>query len=142
MPFGRILIGLGLAMATAVLGYALYLTGLWFDLWQPLIRPRGVSSNARFVHVGEGSTWFECSVDSKRNVNPCRAWDSYGKLLADGDFQLVDESRAATVAELRPSMVGSRKADGLSREIYLFGPNGQLMGRLLRQVRGGVLLER
>lgn len=99
-----------------------YIVGVAFGIWQPLSRPSDVSSAARYVSWIEDGTWFDCAVDSKRNVNSCKAWDSSGQLLADGDFRVECQGRAATKAELRPSFVSSSGGHGYA--IYLYGKEG------------------
>lgn len=99
-----------------------YILGAVLGLWQPLTRPASVSLAARYVSRIEDGIWFDCVVDTKRNVNVCKAWDDKGHLIADGDFRLKGENRAATQAELRPSAVMS--GDGHAYMIYLFGNQG------------------
>jgi len=116
---------LAVAVALAGLGFAvhpLYVEGVIFGLWQPLQRPPGVSSKAHYVSSIEDGTWFDCSVDLVKNVDTCKAWDSYGAPLADGDFRLECLGRAATAKELRPSSVSS--SGGHAYAIYLFGEHG------------------
>ena len=62
-----------------------------------------MSAAARYVSMVEGGTWFDCSVDSKRNVDVCSAWDPWGRPLGGGDFRLECEGRAATKSELSPT---------------------------------------
>lgn len=88
----------------AVLAFFTYLAGISMGICQPLVRPRGVPRSARYVNVEE-ETWFDCAADTARNVDHCRAWDGTGRLIADGDYQLLDEKRAATSQELRPTWV-------------------------------------
>jgi len=109
-------------LALAVAAWLVYVFGVAFGLWQPLTRPRSVSASARYVSSIEDGTWFDCSVDSKRNVDFCKAWDFEGHLIADGDFRLEGQDRAATNAELRPSFVIS--SGGHAYMIYLYGKAG------------------
>lgn len=100
-----------------------------FGCWQPLTRPSGVSPSAHLVCLLKNKTWFDCSVDAKRNVDVCRAWSSTGRLIADGDFRLEDEDRAAVGRELRPSTVNGSNAQAW--RIYLFGPKGAFSRELV-----------
>jgi hypothetical protein len=113
-------VGIGLALIVLVPG--VYVCGVVFGLWQPVTRPPGVSATARYVSRIEDGTWFDCSVNSERNVDICKAWGSDGRFLADGDFRLECEARPATKAELRPSAVNS--SGGHAYAIYLFGERG------------------
>ncbi len=70
----------------------------------------------------EDGTWFDCRVDVRRNVDVCRAWDDTGRVLANGDFRLECQGRAATELELRPS--GVSRGDGRVYGITLFGAKG------------------
>jgi hypothetical protein len=119
----------GVAVFLIAVTPRIYIFGVTFGLWQPLTRPLGVSSTARYVSWIEDGTWFDCVVDSKRNVDTCRAWGSDGRLLADGDFRLECQGRAATEAELRPSSVDSSGGRGYA--IYLFGEQGARSRTLL-----------
>src|SRR5579884_1262648 len=85
-------------------------------------RPPSVPRSAHYVDRIEDGTWFDCSVDTRRNVDLCKAWDDRGVLIADGAFRLEDEDRAATTAELHPSLVLS--SGGKAYMIYLFGKQG------------------
>ena len=113
-----------------------YTIGVGLDLWQPLTRPAGVPRSAHYVSTSKESAWFDCWVDTPRNVDVCRAWDEEGRLIASGDFRLEDEDRAATASELRPSMVNIGR-DGRAYMIYLYGPNNQIQGRILLPVING-----
>ena len=95
-----------------------YPYGIVFGLWQPLVRPAGISARAHYVSMIEDGSWFDCSIDEKRNVNVCRVWDYAGTLRAEGDYRFEDEPRAAGRDELYPSLLAGRDT------IYLFaGPN-------------------
>src|SRR5258708_584013 len=83
----------------------LYKTGVSLGFWQPITRPSTVSRAAQHVTTLKQATWFDCHVDETRNVDVCRAWDNKGRLIADGDFRLEDEDRAATASELHPSYI-------------------------------------
>jgi hypothetical protein len=125
LPWRKIARRTGLVAVSALLGAAAwpaYILGVTFGLWQPLTRPRGVAASARYVSSIEDGTWFDCHVDLRRNVDTCKAWDFEGRVLADGDFRLAGEDRAATAAELKPSAVNS--GGGHAYEIYLFGKVG------------------
>jgi hypothetical protein len=111
---------LGLTIAATV--RPIYVWGIVYGLWQPLKRPASVSKTAHYVSWIEDGNWFDCSVDRRRNVDVCKAWDADGRLLADGDFRLEGEDRAATESELRPSNVTS--SEGRTYAIYLFGEQG------------------
>jgi hypothetical protein len=112
----------GAAVALIALMWPIYKFGVVFGVWQPFTKPPGISSAAHYVSWIEDGTWFDCAVDLKRNVNTCKAWDSDGRLQADGDFRLECQGRAATNAELRPSSVSSSGGRGFA--IYLFGKDG------------------
>jgi hypothetical protein len=94
-------------------------------------RPPGVPRTAHYVDRIEDGTWFDCFVDSKRDVDICKAWDDSGRVIADGPFRLEDEDRAATASELHPSLVLS--TGGKAYMIYLFGKDG-IFGRALVRV--------
>lgn len=112
--------------AVAILSIAatwpVYILGVVIGLWQPLTRPSAVPSSAHYVSSIEDGVWFDCFVEPRRNVDTCKAWDFGGRLLADGDFRLEGEDRAANSAELRPSAVIS--SGGHAYMIYLFGKDG------------------
>jgi hypothetical protein len=110
----RWLLGALTALALAACYFFVYPFGIVFGLWQPLIRPAGVSRNARYVSIIEDASWLDCSIDAQRNVNVCRVWDPWGRLRTEGDFRYEDEPRAATKDELYPSAFGGRDT------IYLF----------------------
>ena len=77
----------------------------------------------------EEGTWFDCSVDSARNVDICKAWAPDGRLIASGDFRLVGEDRAATPVELRPALARS----GAGRAyIHLNGMDGAFSKTLVQ----------
>ena len=101
------------------------------------MRPHGVSWRARHVFIWEGGAWFDCSFDPKRDVDVCRAWDDWGRLMASGDFRLEGENRAATSSELHPSATGATNPSGMSDEIFLFGPHGLIWGKKLIRVGPG-----
>lgn len=115
-------------------GVLIYRGGIVLNWWSPLTRPTGVPVSAQFVFAWESEAWFDCGIDERRNVNPCRAWDNRGRLRAYGDFQLIDEHRAATRAELRPSVLGATNDNGLVDTIYLFGSGGVIEGKQLVRV--------
>jgi len=121
ISFKRVVLTAGVVTGLASIWPA-YILGIAFGLWQPVTRPAGVARRAHYVSSIEDGTWFDCSVDSVRNVNRCRAWDFTGKLIADGDFRLEGEDRAATAAELKPSSVTS--SGGHAYMIFLFGRAG------------------
>ena len=111
----RWLIGAGTALALAACYFFVYPFGIVFGLWQPVVRPAGVSARAHYVSMIEDGSWFDCSIDEGENVNFCRAWDYQGRLRAEGEFRYEDEPRAARRDELHPSLVAGRDT------IYLFG---------------------
>lgn len=111
-------------VAGVYLIWVLYHAGIILGFWPPLMRPPGVSQTAHYVSLVESGTWFDCNVDVERDVNICRAWDSNGRLLADGAFRLDGENRAATEQELRPSNVIVDHTTGRGWMIYLSGRNG------------------
>ena len=92
-----------LPMYTRVSGPTLI--GISFNLWQPITRPAGVSSRARYVDAFKSAAWFDCSVNPVRDVDVCRAWDPDGRLIAFGSYRLDGKNRAATARELHPSRV-------------------------------------
>ena len=51
--------------------------------------------------VPNGGAYVECTVNKERNVNTCTVWNDYTGQAESGDFRLVTENRAATIAELR-----------------------------------------
>lgn len=113
------------------------ITTLWFvhslcvalGIWQPIVRPKGVSSSAVYVSLLEDATWFDCTIDVRRDVNICKAWSWTGQVIADGEFRLETESRAATKKELRPSLV--QGTNGVASRIYLFGEKGAFSKALI-----------
>ena len=122
-------------IVVAILGWITYVLGLALAWWAPLIRPAGVSGNARYVLIfGKSAEWFSCQVDEKRDVDVCSAWDDRGRLVASGDFRLRGENRAATREELQPSIVGPGDSSGRSDVIYLFGPDRLILGKELVRV--------
>ena len=125
---------MGVALAIAVT-QLVYNIGVGFGAWQPLTRPSRVPRSAHFVSTLKDETWFDCRVDEGRGVDVCRAWDEKGRVVADGDFRLEDEDRAATASELRPSEVKTQ--NGQVYMIYLYGPHGEVLGRTLLPVING-----
>ena len=134
MTVGPKVVRFALGCALAAVLALTYWFGILANWWGPLIRPSGIPASARYVFLWESAEWLDCSVDWERNVNVCRAWDDSGRLLADGDFRLEGENRAATQAELHPSTTGATAESGLANEIYLFGPHGIIQGRKLIRV--------
>jgi len=129
-----------LAAVVSVLGWCAYVVGLADGWWDPLIRPARVSVRAHYVLIfGKSASWFDCRVDERRGVDVCTAWDADGRLLVSGDFRLKDEGRAATRAELQPSIPQADES-GHFDVIYLFGPNRLIFGKEL--VRVGSKAER
>lgn len=108
-----------------------YKLGVVMNWWNPMHRPDKVSATARHVFLWESEAWLDCSIDYTLDVNPCKAWDGNGRLIAEGAFRLEGENRAANSSELHPSTTGPTGRDGLSRVIYLFGPNGRIEGKRL-----------
>jgi hypothetical protein len=113
------------------LSYIGYKTGVILNYWDPFSRPGAVSPNAHHVFLWESEAWFDCSVDKAQNVNFCNVWDGTGRLIASGGFRIEGENRAASAEELHPSTTGPTEADGRSRSIYLFGPDGRIEGKRL-----------
>ena len=61
----------------------------------------GVPSEAVWAGGPDGGAYIACEADPKRNVNRCRVWNDYtGALVEHGDYQLLNEGRAATKSEL------------------------------------------
>ena len=129
--------GIAFAVVAVVLWWPvryLYAVGVVLGVWSPIIRPSGVPGSAHFVTLVDEQTWFDCSIEENRNVNHCMAWDSSGRLVANGDYQIMGENRAARPSELRPSLVKrdmSEKGRGQAVVIYLFGKDGAFSGRLV-----------
>lgn len=124
-----LIIGVLVLLIVVPSGYQL---GISLGVWPPLTRPPGVSRSARYVSFFEMPAWFDCSVNASRNTNTCKAWNRRGRLLADGEFQVENENRAAIASELRPVMVGCDKKDGkLVKVIYLGGQMGISGKRLI-----------
>jgi len=88
-----------------VAAYPMYRIGCWIGLWQPIVRPSAVSYRAKYYPTMTNEFWIECGIDFRRNVNPCRAWDAGGHLVASGNYRLDRENRAANVFELWPARV-------------------------------------
>jgi hypothetical protein len=119
-----------------------YLIGVGLGFWQPIHRPEDVSPRARYVSTLKSAAWFDCSIDRTRGVNPCHAWDDAGRLVAYGNYRLDGEDRAATEAELRPSVLVLYPGHPDRAWIYLF-KDRTIQGRLLVPVdANGVPLER
>ena len=108
-----------------------YLVGVGFNLWQPFTRPVGVSSRAHYVDAFKTAAWFDCSVNTVKNVDVCRAWDRNGKLIAFGNYRLDGEGRAATMRELRPSMVQAYPDHPNLAWIYLFDDSRTIAAKTL-----------
>jgi hypothetical protein len=118
----KLAIGIGVVLLLIVCAPTMYDMGVAFGLWQPLHRPHGVPRTARYVSTLTTETWFDCRVDLARDVDVCRAWGPDGALLANGDYRIDGEDRAARQSELKPSMVNGR--GGMGYMIYLFGKDG------------------
>ena len=125
----RLLIyGVPLCLVLSIpIGYFSYSVGITLGFRQPLVRPTTVSAGAKYVSIIKNGTWFDCSIDSRRNVNVCTAWDYKGRLLITGDFRLKGQNRAATKDELYPSAIGPKPTHEPNvfdkNTIYLFdGP--------------------
>ena len=129
----QVLIVVG-SVSFAALAFFIYKAGVFLMWWAPLTRPPTVSRTAHHVFLWESEGWFDCSVDTTRDVDVCQAWDGFGRLIASGDFRLKDENRAATGDELHPSTTGPSDQQGLSNTIYLFGPKGKIVGEELVRV--------
>ena len=112
--------------------YIAYGVGIIFGFWERLIRPKPVSSKAKYVSIIEEGVWFDCSIDSRLNVNVCTAWNYDGRLLITGEFRLKGQDRAATKDELYPSALEPNR-------IYLFdGPgHGNIWTRYLERLPDG-----
>jgi hypothetical protein len=124
-----------LTVVISILLWCLYIFGLTLGWWSPLTRPASVSSEAVYVFIfGKSAAWFDCRVDEKRDLDVCSVWDEHGRLEVSGNFRLKDENHAARKAELRPSIVGPGDASGHSDVIYLFGPDGLIVGKELVRV--------
>jgi hypothetical protein len=138
----RIALIVSVVVLTALVRPA-YVIGVSFNLWQPLTRPRAVSKRARYVDTFKDAAWFDCSIDPSKDVNSCRAWDTYGRLIAFGNYRLEGENRAATTVELHPSKVHLYPGHPNLAWIYLFGEHGNIFGKTLVPVNdAGIPLER
>jgi hypothetical protein len=93
------------AAALIVIAFPACRLGVELGLLQPRTHPLGVSQQARYVPGFYRSLWFDCSLDRRRDVDVCRAWDDAGRLIAYGNYLLDGEKRAAAREELRPSRV-------------------------------------
>jgi len=116
-----------------ILAKPAYHIGVTYNLWQPLTRPANVPARARFYATPNDEAWFDCTIDRARDVNPCTAWDSDGRVIARGKFRLIDKHRAADASELHPSMV-KRYPGGHHPElawIELYGKDGLFSNRLV-----------
>ena len=131
----RSTVAISLTVIALALARPIYDFGVVCGVWQPFTRPPGVSSAARYVSRFEGGAWFDCSVDARRNVDVCCAWDPNGHPLGGGDFRLECEGRAATKSELRPSDVIS--SSGHAYMIYLYGKDGAESKTLVPVTRDG-----
>ena len=68
----------------------------------PRHRPSGIPPNAVWAGGPDGGSYFLCTVDSGRNVNPCTIWnEETGQKILSEDFWVSGEDRAATAAELK-----------------------------------------
>ena len=120
----------------------LCLVAVPFGLCQPWTRPASVPWRAWYVPTLTDGAWFDCSVDRKRDVDTCKAWDDEGHLIAFGNYRLDGDNRAATAFELRPTMVQGYPCHPELAWIYLFKDYNPL-GRTLVPVNGkGQPLER
>jgi hypothetical protein len=126
---GKRILLIGIGLAALVAAFPVYHLGIALSLWQPLIRPRGVSASAHYVSIVEEGTWFDCHLDFKRNVDVCKAWDPDGRLIVDGDFLLEGENRPASESELRPTHVA--RGDGQVWRIDLHGKDGNFSKALV-----------
>jgi hypothetical protein len=143
MPRSKRAALIGGGIIFGALAYFVYLIGIGFDLWQPLTRPAGVSSRARYTSDLTRGWWIDCSVDDSHDVDVCKAWDDNGKLVAFGNYRLDEKNRAATEEELRPSVVHPGPPDRPALAwIYLYKGH-ETRGRLLVPVNAaGQPLER
>lgn len=121
----------------------IYQLGVGLGFWQPFRHPHGVSREARYVPTLKGSAWFDCSFDRAKDVDVCRAWDDAGHVIAYGSYRIDGEGRAATIKELRPSMVQGYPGRPELSWINLFGDKGNIFGKTLVPVNdAGDPLER
>jgi hypothetical protein len=97
---GKRILLVAVAVVLPGLSYPTYVAGIAFNFWQPLTRLSGVSRGAHYVDAFKSAAGFDCAVDSRRNVNVCRARDEEGRLVAFGDYRMDGENRAATQGEL------------------------------------------
>jgi hypothetical protein len=68
----------------------------------PTHRPNAVPANAVWAGGPDGGSYFLCTVDQARNVNPCTVWnEETGEVMANGDFWVSGQDRAATSDELK-----------------------------------------
>jgi hypothetical protein len=67
----------------------------------PRQRPSGIPANAVWAGGPDGGSYFRCTVDQARNINPCTIWnDETGSVILSEDFWVGGEDRAATSEEL------------------------------------------
>jgi hypothetical protein len=125
-----------LAVLTIATLVAAYFAGIELNFWPPLNRPPEVSRHARHFSNVKGSTWFDCRVDTARDVDLCAAWDESGRVIAYGAYRIDGANRAATAAELRPLRCNVHRLPQLSW-IYLEGEKV-----LVPVNRDGIPLER
>jgi len=94
------------AVAAVVVGVIAVLVLGWmvssYEGSPPRQRPSGVPPNAVWAGGTDGGRYFLCTVDEPRNVNPCKVWnDETGQIIANEDFWVSGEDRAANSAELK-----------------------------------------
>jgi hypothetical protein len=67
----------------------------------PSKRPAGVPNWATWAGGQDGGAYIACEAGPKPNVDRCGVWTDYtGRLVEQGDYQLLGEGRAATKSEL------------------------------------------
>jgi len=125
-----------------VISRPVYQIGVGLGFWQPLTRPAGVSTRARYVATTDDSAWIDCSFDAGKDVDVCRAWDDAGRLIAYGRYRLDGERRAAGPAELHPSEVAIYPGRPELAWIYLEGAGGTRDKTLVPVSEAGEPLER
>lgn len=137
----RVLATLGIVVLIVV-SRPVYQIGVGLGFWQPLTRPAGVSSRARYATTIKDSAWIDCSFDAGKDVDVCRAWDDAGHLIAYGRYRLDGERRAARPAELLPAAVAIYPGRPELAWIYLEEAGGTPGKTLVPVNKAGEPLER
>jgi len=81
-------------------------------------------------------------VDHTKDVDACRAWNGAGHLIAFGNFRIDGKKRAATEAELRPTLVQLYPSHPELAWIYLTDGKSDFAKTLVPVNNAGEPLER